>query len=107
MRAQRRHPRRERRQPTQARQGGARTPCHECGCAWLTFVRKGREAPSQAAAARLRSEGYAGMLVPSFVPGAAADAFNLVLWDWRADLPHKVEVYDPSGRLPRDRRSWE
>jgi RES domain-containing protein len=29
-----------------------------------------------------------------------------VLWDWGPDLPHKVTVFDPSGRLPKDQLSW-
>ncbi|PQM26946.1 hypothetical protein CVO77_18420 [Sphingopyxis lindanitolerans] len=41
------------------------------------------------------------MIAPSFVPGAAANHHNLVLWRWGPELPHRVIVYDPSGRLPR------
>lgn len=26
--------------------------------------------------------------------------------DWGQDLPHKVRVFDPSGRLPKDQLSW-
>lgn len=35
-----------------------------------------------------------------------ADKANLVLWRWAPDLPHRVNVYDPSGRLPRNQTSW-
>ena len=46
------------------------------------------------------------MLAPSFAPGAEADDVNLVLWDWGPDLPHRIAVFDPSGRLPKDQLSW-
>ena len=32
---------------------------------------------------------------------------NLVLWKWGKSLPHKVSVFDPSGRLPKDQLSWK
>jgi RES domain-containing protein len=48
----------------------------------------------------------AGMLVPSFANGATADDQNLVLWRWGPDLPHRVMVYDPTGRLPKSQPSW-
>ena len=54
----------------------------------------------------MREEGFAGILVPSFVPGASDDNQNLVLWQWGPDLPHRVTVYDPSGRLPENQLSW-
>ena len=54
---------------------------------------------------RFLAEG-SGMLVPSFVPGADDANVNLVLWHWGANLPHKVDVYDPSGRLPQNQLSW-
>lgn len=55
---------------------------------------------------RLREQGIAGILVPSFASGAEIEDRNLVLWEWGADLPHKVTVFDPSGRLPKDQLSW-
>jgi len=76
----------------------------DIACAWLTFQLAGKRAPSQLVAQRLKAEGYAGLLAPSFAPGASGT--NLVLWAWGPAAPHKVEVYDPDGRLPRDRRSW-
>jgi len=36
----------------------------------------------------------------------AADR-NLVLWRWGPDLPHRISVDDPSGRLPRNQLSWD
>jgi RES domain-containing protein len=41
-----------------------------------------------------------------FATGARPDMANLVLWRWGPDLPHKVEVHDPGGRLPKDQFSW-
>ena len=78
----------------------------ELACGWLTCQREWREAPSWLVADRLRSEGLSGILVPSFVPGATDINQNLVLWRWGPDLPHRVAVYDPSGRLPKNQLSW-
>jgi len=78
----------------------------ELGCGWLTYQRKGQDAPSWLAADRLKAAGFAGFLVPSFVPNATAADCNLILWRWSDQLPSKVIVFDPSGRLPRDRSSW-
>lgn len=76
------------------------------GCAWLTAMLAGREAPSWQVADRMRSEGFAGMLVPSFAPGADDSRINLVLWRWGDDLPTRIAVFDPEARLPRDQASW-
>ena len=76
------------------------------GCAWLTYLLAGKAAPSWLAAGRMKAAGHSGMVVPSFVPGASEANLNLVLWKWGPDLPHKVEVYDPSGRLPTNQLSW-
>ena len=54
----------------------------------------------------LRETEIAGAVVPSFAPGAAADATNVVLWKWGSDLPHAISVIDDGGRLPRDAASW-
>ena len=52
-------------------------------------------------ARRLIADGAAGLIAPSFVRGAAAADVNLVLWRWSGRRPHKVAVFDPSGRLPK------
>jgi RES domain-containing protein len=75
----------------------------DIACAWLSFQRKGKIAPSQAMAKALLAKGFNGALVPSFVPGIDAGAVNLVLWKWSDRLPCKVMVYDPEGRLPMRR----
>jgi RES domain-containing protein len=79
----------------------------ELACAWAYDITEGRRPASWRLAERLRLGGAAGVLVPSFAVGARPDMANLVLWDWSADLPHRVRVHDPSGRLPRDQTSWE
>ena len=55
---------------------------------------------------RLIALGTAGILVPSFATRAKPDAANLVLWRWGKELPHKVTVHDPGGKLPKDGASW-
>jgi RES domain-containing protein len=78
----------------------------DLACAWGDALVAGREPESWGVVRNLLAAGYAGMLVPSFANGAAADDRNLVLWRWGPDLPYKVEVYDPTGRLPKNQLSW-
>ena len=75
-------------------------------CAWADALATGREPLSWAVVRRLLAEGYAGILVPSFATGATADDQNLVLWRWGPAPPHKVTVYDPAGKLPKNSLSW-
>jgi RES domain-containing protein len=74
-------------------------------CDWRSYDAQGLEPPSWRIARRLISEGYSGILVPSFAPGATAA--NLVLWKWSDRPPHQVKVYDPMSRLPKNQISWE
>lgn len=78
----------------------------DMACAWATALSDGRRPASWSIYDRLRRRGIAGILVPSFAPGAEIEDRNLVLWDWGPELPHKVSVFDPSGRLPKDQLSW-
>ena len=78
----------------------------EMSCAWATALPNHDRPASWSVYDRLKSQGTAGILVPSFAPGAEADDLNLVLWEWGPDLPHKVTVFDPSGQLPKDQLSW-
>ncbi|WOS65826.1 RES family NAD+ phosphorylase [Sinorhizobium fredii] len=78
----------------------------EMACSWATALAEGRRPGSWAIYDRLTTRGTVGILVPSFAPGAEENDRNLVLWKWGPDLPHKVVVNDPSGRLPRDQLSW-
>ncbi|QGM47205.1 RES family NAD+ phosphorylase [Methylocystis heyeri] len=79
----------------------------DMACAWFSDISQGREPPSWRIARQSMKAGAAGILVPSFAPGARADDQNLVLWKWGPALPHKVSVFDPSGRLPKDQLSWK
>jgi RES domain-containing protein len=73
---------------------------------WFSFVAAGDEPPSWRIARRLIGEGAAGMLAPSYAPGAKPADHNLVLWRWGEKLPHRIAVFDPSARLPKDQLSW-
>ena len=78
----------------------------EMRSAWFLEAAAGREPASWRIADRLMAQGYAGLVTPSFAPGATQDAHGLVLWRWSAKPPTKVTVYDPSGKLPKDQLSW-
>jgi RES domain-containing protein len=78
----------------------------DMSCAWMNFLLAGKDPPSWSVARCLISEGFAGMLVPSFAPGATADKANMVLWDWSDKAPHQAVVFDPKGQLPKDQSSW-
>lgn len=79
----------------------------DLACAWGDALIAGREPASWGVVRRLLAENCAGMLVPSFANGATADDQNLVLWRWGPRLPHKVTVYDPTGKLPKNPLSWK
>jgi RES domain-containing protein len=78
----------------------------ELECPWALDRVEGREPASWNLANRLIAEGAAGLLVPSFARWAREDMRNLVLWKWRPELPWRVIVHDPSGRLPKNLLSW-
>jgi RES domain-containing protein len=78
----------------------------ELACAWFADASVGAEPSSWQVARRLIEAGHAGVLVPSFAPGAEEEDRNMVLWRWSDRLPHRVAVFDPDGRLPKDQRSW-
>jgi RES domain-containing protein len=75
-------------------------------CPWAYDLAIGKIPASWEIAKSLIAKGAAGILSPSFATGAQPDMANLILWRWESDLPHKVEVHDPSGRLPKDQSSW-
>jgi RES domain-containing protein len=78
----------------------------ELECAWALELAAGRRPASHDVARRLLEAGAAGAIVPSFATGAGPADPNLVLWRWGPELPHRVNVYDPSGRLPKNQLSW-
>ena len=77
----------------------------DMGCAWFAIANAREEPPSWSLARRLMAAGHAGILVPSYAPGATDGDHNIVLWTWTAERPHRVTVYDPSGRLPKSQLS--
>lgn len=76
-------------------------------CPWFSHLARSEEPPSWHVARRLMTAGVAGILVPSYAPGATSDDRNLVLWRWGPSPPHAVSVDDPSGRLPQNQLSWK
>lgn len=84
----------------------AKTTLADMGCAWMSATTSGRRPASWDIHKALTAKGAAGILAPSFAHRATDRDVNLVLWRWGADAPHKVEVFDPSGRLPKDQLSW-
>jgi RES domain-containing protein len=79
----------------------------DMSCAWFADLIAGRRPASWNVHDRLTENGFAGILAPSFAPGATGDDHNLVLWDWSRDPPHRVKVFDPTGRLPKNQLSWD
>jgi RES domain-containing protein len=92
---------------TEAARAARRTRFSDLSCGWFSFLTNHQEPPSWQIARRLMNAGHAGILVPSFAPDPSPVDQNLVLWRWSDRRPHRVRVYDPRGRLPRNRRSWE
>lgn len=78
----------------------------DLACAWEDMADRSLKPPSWAIARRLSAEGHAGIIVPSFAPGATAEDRNVVFWRWSADTPHQVRIVDDHYRLPQDDRSW-
>lgn len=66
---------------------------------WREQMKSTGEAKTQALAGRLIAQGYQGLLVRSFAPGAGADDLNLVLWRWGATAPSRLTVIDDEKRL--------
>ena len=84
----------------------ARVALDDLACAWADCLSRRRRPASWDVARRLIAGGAAGILVPSFAAHARPGMVNLVLWTWGPDLPHRVLVHDPSGRLPLDQSAW-
>lgn len=91
---------------TERGRGAASVSASEMAGDWAWALAVGERPASWAIYDRLVSQGAAGIVVPSYAVGADANDRNLVLWEWGSALPHLVEVFDPSGRLPRDQLSW-
>jgi RES domain-containing protein len=78
----------------------------DMACPWKLLAETGGAVPSWGIADRMQAGGAAGIVVPSFSPGASTDSRNLVLWHWSDAPPHRVTIHDPGGDLPRDGSSW-
>ena len=76
------------------------------GGAWEDVASSGGEPETWRLADTLRADGVAGILVPSFAARATGRDVNAVFWTWGSEPPHRVEVIDETGRLPRDDASW-
>ena len=77
---------------------------------WESEMYRGLEPASHALAIRLHGAGAAGIIVPSFAPGATGDDRNLVLWTWQdvtggGNSPHAIRILS-RDQLPSDQRSW-
>jgi RES domain-containing protein len=83
-----------------------RVEAAELAQAWRPLPGARRTVPTWIVADRLVKEGYAAAIVPSYAPGATTEDRNLVFWRWGPEPPHRITVYDPHGRLPKDQRSW-
>lgn len=79
----------------------------DLACGWEDEVDHGRSPPTWRLADRLMEAGTAGIVVPSFAPGAGERDRNVVFWNWGAEPPHWVRVVDDEGRLPRNDSSWQ
>ena len=66
---------------------------------WRDEMKAGGEARTQAFARKLVANGYHGLLVKSFAPGAKGDDLNLVLWRWSDTAPCRLTLIDDEGRL--------
>lgn len=78
----------------------------DLACPWEDLADRGKIPPSWEIANRLKATGHAGIIVPSFAPGADAADRNAVFWQWAETPPHQVRVIDDQGRLPKDESSW-
>ena len=79
----------------------------DMACAWALDAAERRKPASWKVAQDLIASGAAGIVAPSFARGTRPDMRNLVLWKWGRNLPWRVAVHDPSGRLPKDMLSCQ
>lgn len=71
--------------------------------AWRDRKIADRKAPTQKFGEALIKAGFHGLLVQSFVHGAAEDDLNLVLWAWGSSAPARLVLIDDEGRLAGDK----
>ena len=85
-----------------AARASANVAREELACAWEEIADGGDEPPSWRIADRLRGDGVAGVLAPSFAHRFEAVDVNAVFWRRSAEPPHRVRVVDDDARLPKD-----
>lgn len=73
---------------------------------WENIASRGKLPPTWTVARQLFGDGVAGVIVPSFAPGAGGADANVVFWRWSDSSPHRVRVIDDWDRLPKDDSSW-
>ncbi len=76
--------------------GQGMTPADLAADDWRVHMAEGREAPTQALARRLGTQGFTGMLAPSYARLAPVQARNLILWRWSAQ---SLRLIDDAARL--------
>jgi RES domain-containing protein len=74
---------------TEADRAAAGVALADMACPWFPIARAGDDPPSWRLARALRAAGLAGLLYPSFAPGAPTNGCALVLWDWAATPPRR------------------
>lgn len=88
---------------TEAGRDAAGVRFEDMSCGWMDYLARGERPPSWRICDRTCRDS-AGILVPSFAPGAVESDHNLVLWRW-GEAAHKIAVIDPQQRLPRNQAS--
>ena len=68
---------------------------------WRDQMKIHGKARTQLFAETLVRQGYHGLLVRSYAPGASDDDLNLVLWRWGSAAPFRLDLIDDEGRLNR------
>jgi RES domain-containing protein len=76
----------------------------EAGCDWKYIARIERhDPPTWRIGDALIRDGTKGVLFPSYRHPRGT---NLVLFNAKLGLPDRIVPNDPTGKLPRDQRSW-
>lgn len=86
---------------------GFRIEDDDLDCPWEDDISRGLTPKSHDIALRLKTAGYAGLLVRSFAFAATSGDINLVLWDYGSELPRKIEVIDDERVLGRMSQLYE
>lgn len=66
---------------------------------WREEMNTGGKSTTQTFANELISNGYKGLIVPSYMKGALITDVNLVLWNWSSDKNNVFRLIDDENRL--------